>query len=296
MSGEDPFDPRKHTFSQAHGYEELPEPLKLEEISASARTKLWSLLYDHVSSSSAMGASLSDMHERVLGQMWRLILSSLHVELHVLPLDEFDHRLDGFVDVHKQLFLNAPFMRVFDFLQGVMRHRKCPIEFIRSVAHVFEHCRLAYVIDVRPPATIFPAASEEEGRAVVRAIAEFTTAGLTGAVTHLRHASDCISQGDFSGAIRESIHAVESTARQIDPSAQTLEPALRALEKTGALHPAMKKAFSNLYGYTSDEQGIRHALIENPQPNVGQDEALFMLGACASFSSYLARKRRSSAS
>ena len=41
-----------------------------------------------------------------------------------------------------------------------------------------------------------------------------------------------------------------------------------------------------------DEQGIRHALSDNPQANVGQDEAVFMLGACASFSSYLARKHQ----
>ena len=117
-----------------------------------------------------------------------------------------------------------------------------------------------------------------------------SNAGLVGAVSHLRKASECIGQGDYPGAVRESIHAVESTARQIDPNAKALEPALRSLEKAKALHPALKQAFSKLYGYTSDEQGIRHALIDNPQPNVGQDEAVFMLGACASFSSYLARK------
>lgn len=96
--------------------------------------------------------------------------------------------------------------------------------------------------------------------------------------------------------MRESIHAVESTARRFDPNARTLAPALKSLEKTAALHPALKRAFSNLYGYTSDEQGIRHALIDNPPGHVGQDEAVFMLGACASFSSYLARKHRNSAS
>ena len=120
--------------------------------------------------------------------------------------------------------------------------------------------------------------------------------GLAGAVSHLRQASESINQGDYPGAVRESIHAVESTARQTNPHAKTLEPALKSLEGAGGLHPALKRAFSNLYGYTSDEQGIRHALIDNPQPNVGQDEAVFMLGACASFSSYLARKHRQQAS
>ena len=79
-------------------------------------------------------------------------------------------------------------------------------------------------------------------------------------------------------------------------------PPASAIKHSGAVDPTVrgwlrvKQAFSKLYGYTSDEQGIRHALIDNPQANVGQDEAIFMLGACASFSSYLARKHRRSAS
>ena len=56
------------------------------------------------------------------------------------------------------------------------------------------------------------------------------------------------------------------------------------------MHPALKQAFANLYGYTSDEEGIRHALLEEAVSRSGQDEAVFMLGACASFASYLARK------
>ena len=37
---------RHLTFSQAHGYERLPSPLTLEEISKEARTELWDLLAD----------------------------------------------------------------------------------------------------------------------------------------------------------------------------------------------------------------------------------------------------------
>ena len=51
MSNGDAIDRRNLTFSQAHGYEELPQPLKLEELSDKARTKLWSLLYDQVEAS-----------------------------------------------------------------------------------------------------------------------------------------------------------------------------------------------------------------------------------------------------
>ena len=63
-----------------------------------------------------------------------------------------------------------------------------------------------------------------------------------------------------------------------------------SIERQGTLHVTLKKAFSKLYGYTSSQQGIRHALLDREISDVGLDEAVFMLGACASFASYLWRK------
>ena len=287
MSGDDALDPKNLTFSQAYGYEELPQPLKLEEISEGARTKLWSLLYNFV--------SYESVGYRVEGN-WRKILCFLHVMRYECALDEFRNSTGEFIDKYKTEIMFGRFNEVFDLLLAIMRRPECPREFIRLVSDVFKESRLAYVVDIDPPPTIYPAVTREEGEAVLQATTELSNAGLAGAVNHLRKAADCINQGDSPGAVRESIHAVESTARSFAPNVTTLEPALRSLEKAGGLHPALKQAFSNLYGFTSDEQGIRHALIDNPQANVGQDEAVFMLGACASFSSYLARKHRGSAS
>ena len=282
MSREINLDPRTTTFSRAFGYEELPQPMKLGELSKEARTKLWSLLYYYVKSESIYH----------VGERWEAILASLHIHFHEEPLDEFDNEFRSFVYTYKPFFMEYRLNKLFDMLLAIMRHQECPDGFIGSVATVFEQCRLAYVVDVDSPPTIYPAATQEEGKAILRATGELSSVGLAPAVKHLRQASDCISRGDYPGAVRESIHAVESTARHFDPTARTLKPALKALEGGGTLHPALKQAFSNLYGFTSDEQGIRHALIDNPQANVGQDEAVFMLGACASFSSYLARKHQ----
>jgi hypothetical protein len=60
------------------------------------------------------------------------------------------------------------------------------------------------------------------------------------------------------------------------------------------MHPAMKKGFTSLYAYTSDEKGIRHALLDDRAAKVDEADALFMLGACAAFVSYLINKARSS--
>ena len=286
MSSENSLDPRNLTFSQAYGYEELPQALKLEEISDGARTMLWSVLFDFVKQES--------YGHRVSGN-WRTILVFLHIMYHERPVDEFDDSMRKFIDGYKQEFMSGRFNKIFDLLLAIMRHPECSQDFIRIVADVFKEFRLAYVVDVGPPPTIYPAATKEEGAAILQATAELGAARLTGAVNHLRKAADCINQGDPPGAVRESIHAVESTARSFDPNAKTLGQALQSLEEAVGLHPALKRAFSKLYGYTSDEDGVRHAEVFG-NANVGQDEAVFMLGACASFSSYLARKHRRSAS
>ena len=152
-------------------------------------------------------------------------------------------------------------------------------------------------IDVGPPRIVLPDVTPEEGSTVVDALRTLRQAGLDGSAAHLRAASECINAGDWAGSVRESIHAVESVARQLDPRAeQTLGPALDSLEKHRALHPALKEAFSKLYGYASDEQGVRHALLDRANARVSRDEAVFMLGACAAFASFLWRRHTAGAS
>ena len=51
------------------------------------------------------------------------------------------------------------------------------------------------------------------------------------------------------------------------------------------MHPALNKAFSTLYGYTSNAKGIRHALLE--ESTLDFEDAKFMLVACSAFINYL---------
>jgi hypothetical protein len=43
-----------------------------------------------------------------------------------------------------------------------------------------------------------------------------------------------------------------------------------------------------MYGYTSDAQGIRHALMD--EPNLSFEDAKFMLVSCSAFVNYLIAK------
>jgi hypothetical protein len=100
-----------------------------------------------------------------------------------------------------------------------------------------------------------------------------------------------LANGRYADSVRESIHAVEATARVLEPSA-ALNSALGRLESSAKIHRTLKHGFGNLYGYTSDEEGIRHPLLDDGTANVDETDALFMLGACAAFVSYLINKAR----
>jgi hypothetical protein len=98
--------------------------------------------------------------------------------------------------------------------------------------------------------------------------------------------------GQYTDSIRDSIHAVESTARTLAPS-KSLSEALASLEKAVATHGGLKAGFNSIYGYTSDEKGIRHPLLDKDAASVDETDALFMFSACAAFISYLVGKARS---
>ena len=62
-----------------------------------------------------------------------------------------------------------------------------------------------------------------------------------------------------------------------------------AVEEKGIPHhEALKKSFSNLYGYTNDADGIRHALLD--ESGLDLYDAKFMLVSYSAFLNYLAAK------
>ncbi|MBI5164037.1 MAG: hypothetical protein HY985_09055 [Magnetospirillum sp.] len=129
-----------------------------------------------------------------------------------------------------------------------------------------------------------PLTSEEEIAAVDAAIAG---AGGKGPVaSHLATALGLLSDRknpDYRNSIKESISAVEASCCHITSDKKaSLGQALKKLEGEGvAIHEALKGAFEKLYGYTSNANGIRHALLA--EPTLDFEDAKFMLVVCSAF-------------
>lgn len=74
----------------------------------------------------------------------------------------------------------------------------------------------------------------------------------------------------------------------IGDKARGVADAVDALAAKTEIHGALKTAIKQLYGYTSDAEGVRHAIMS--QTDVGFDEAKFMLVACAAFVNFFVSK------
>lgn len=113
----------------------------------------------------------------------------------------------------------------------------------------------------------------------------------TGRVTTALNLLSDRKNPDYRNSVKESISAVESICKIIiNNDSTTLGQALKEIEKRHKIPGSLKNAFSALYGYTSDEGGIRHALLEGDS-NVDLEEARFMLVACSAFINYLISKK-----
>ncbi len=137
-----------------------------------------------------------------------------------------------------------------------------------------------------------PISSEAEVATIEQAVIGAHKAGLDGVRTHLITALQLLGQKpepDFRNSIKEAVSAVESAAKCIGGvQGGGLDAALKVLAEKADLHPALVKGFNALYGYSSNEGGIRHAILE--EKKVGYDEAKFMLVACSAFVHFLISK------
>jgi AbiJ N-terminal domain 4 len=190
----------------------------------------------------------------------------------------------------REHFLGCAWYEVYDlleFLADSVPAQGRKLQFIDPVNEILKAEMAGYRF---VSGHIIQITSEEEVAAIERALD--LPDSLKPVKQHLRQSLTLLSDKknpDYRNSIKESISAIESLSKIVAglPKA-TLGPALSAVERKTALHPVLKEAFQKLYGYTSDAQGIRHALMD--EPNLDVEDAKFMLVSCSAFANYLVVK------
>ncbi|MFT0860269.1 AbiJ-NTD4 domain-containing protein [Ancylobacter sp. G4_0304] len=274
------MDRKSLTFEQAEGVEPLPSQLNRKDVSPRVRATIWAVLEEEIRT--------EERPYGKFGPLWFKIFRNEYAFRQGRPIDEFVNSFASYYNKIKSEIMNADYIQVFGFLQWVIRDPSTPKNFITEIAEGLAWSHAAYrLIDGD---TLVPVSDPLVTEALERAMADARSSGMGAGLAHLRSAIDQLATDQYANSVRESIHAVEAVALRLNRGSKTLGTALTRLEANGTIHEAMKKGFSALYGYTNDERGIRHSLIEGEAAKVDEADALFMLGACAAFVSYLIAK------
>ncbi len=280
-----------NNFSHRNGLTPLPSFLKLGELPPSVRNDI-----EHeVKKFFSKYYNLCDPNE-ILND---LLVKHFDKELQPLPYPK-EHVLYSFLSA-------APYHEVLDILEFIINHQNVKKIDVKNVLgecihDVFEQRRVAYFLFKDGDSyKFYPRASEEEGKAYVCAIENLTQDdAFFPAKTHLLKAGDKLRRSDYAGSIQDSIHAVESVAKIIlkkkedmDFKKNKFSDVLRHLSTEFGFHPSLKEGIIKIYGFTSDEQCLRHSATGEPITDLNEDLALFFLGICSSFVTYFIKKYNS---
>lgn len=277
-------------FSERYGYKKVREIVQIDSIDEPLRNALWSLLmvfvWDQICASPGIygGYYLSSGSNKEI----RELCDRLWFAYFKKPLDQRD---DEWPKVHGQLrkyFFDCEWYEVYDFLEFVATnydHYQFKDNFIAACNKTLEKEISAYrFVD----GLISRITEQQEVDEIERAL----ETALGPVRTHLRRALELLASReapDYRNSIKESISSVESLAAfAVGADKGTLGQLIKRLEDEIQLHPALRTAFSSLYGYTSDEGGIRHALMESE--NVRFEDAKFFLVVCSAFINFVEAK------
>lgn len=241
------------------------------------RNSLWNLLKIHVWDSYSITSHRNPHHEHLFQEIWESHFKE--------PLDEMGESWYEIRDHLRQYFFNCEWYEVYDFIQFVAGNfggRQFHKGFTKLCNKILEREMSAY----RFVGGIISQITEQvEVTEIEQAIVD----SASPIRTHLKRSLELLSDRespDYRNSIKESISSVESLVLLTTGSDKSsLGQLLGKLETDISLHPALKNAFSNLYGYTSDENGIRHAITESE--NTDFNDAKFMLVVCCAFINFV---------
>jgi AbiJ N-terminal domain 4 len=282
-------------FSERIGVVEQPPTLQVQSVNDALRNSLWNLIHS--------------LYESEYKHYWPMVARHVAKFFRKVPVDELPLRDDECRNWLKNYFFSLPWHQVYDFIEFVAdNHQQMTQERkdygygpessyhhlsndqVRAAFNqILERELSAYRFVAR---ILSPISDETEIREITEATESAARAGLKGATEHIRTALDLLGKKpdpDYRNSIKEAISAVESIAKQISGGkSKGLDAALDALAQKSELHGALKAGFKSLYGFSSDADGIRHAILD--EPNVGFAEAKYMIVACSAFVNYLIQK------
>jgi hypothetical protein len=266
---------RKLTFSERNRL--IPQPaVQLGSVDDRLRNGIWNTIYDLLLKNIAF-QGYGQPYPIDLFDFWSLIWRKYFR----FRIDEMPAEPSLLLRDIKAMYFDMPWHSIYDFVEAIYRecnHKEVRDLFLENINEVLKRDNSGYrMID----GIISAITSDQEIIEIERAI-EYPESFST----HIRCALQLLSDKknpDYRNSIKESISAVEALCFKAS-GLREFEKAIKALQSQIGLHGALRTGFMNLYGYTSNDQGIRHALMD--EQNLDFEDAHFFMIACAAFVNY----------
>jgi hypothetical protein len=280
-------------FSQRIGLVPAEKAIQKDDIDNDLRNRLWNVL------DSLILSKISDSHNYG-HDVYPLKIFRIALYHHYFKkrMDDAPTYKDDIIRAIRNFYLTAKWYEVYEFIEFVMAEvKQAPYEInVEDVVPIFNSILESEASAYRIVDSVFsPITNETELKAVDEAIQQTKEfSALKGCNIHLTTALKLLSDKkspDYRNSIKESISAIESIAKTVSKTEKdTLGPALEKLKSKIQIHPSLERGFKQIYGYTSDAGGIRHAILESS--DVYFEDALYMLISCSAFVNYLIAKCR----
>ena len=272
-------------FSQRKGFKPIKTVMQVNSVDDDLRNGLWNALTIFYWKKVKEEVLHYEQHEKI-----NTLLELLWNDYFKKPIDIINWDWDDIYDEIMEYFLNCKWYEVYDFIEFVANNYPD-----KSVNNAFmDYCNSILERELSAYRFVGGKITQITSEAEISEIEEALKSSepLKGVNTHLKRSLDLLADRkspDYRNSVKESISAVEAICKLITKDKKaTLGQALKKIEEKICLHPALKDAFRSLYGYTSEADGIRHALLD--EPNLSFEDAKFMLVSCSAFINYLINK------
>lgn len=272
----------------------MPRQIQVTDMDEELRNSLWDVVHE------ALKTVYERHHQR---SFWVKAARSAAIGFFKEPVDSVP---GSDAQAHRwlrQRFLTITYLNVYDLIEffaeniGTIKHHPGDLSASaarRERAKFMEDVNKVLVEELSAYRFISGVLRPISDAVEVEAIEEAASGGGEPA-DHIRAALTLLGQKpspDYRNSIKESISAVETAVNQLAGTKATgVADAIGVLQRKTEIHPALLQAITKLYGYTSDKDGIRHAIMDRKEISLA--EAKFMLVACSAFVNFLTEQSAS---
>lgn len=272
-------------FSERMGFKKVAEVIQVESMNDSLRNGIWNVLYNYDFGERGFTYSSSHSTPARIEPFSKVLWARYFKE----PIDGRPRDNPKIFERIRKYFFQCQWHEVYDFVEFCVRYYKRGYykdELSERLNNMLESELSGYrIIEGK----VAPISSTEEVNTIQDAIGD---RAFPEASKHLKSALEHLSRKtnpDYRNSIKESISAVESICCKIAGSKSAkFADSLKQIADKHELHAALKAGFLKLYGYTSDGDGIRHAMLE--ETTLTQADATYFLVSCSAFVNYLKSK------